>query len=467
MKSAAHIAAAAALAIASSTAVRAQDSYQQLGRSILKSLIETNTTPSVGNTTIAAQNMAKLFLDAGFPASDVQVVGPAERNKNLVVRYRGSGARKPVLLIGHIDVVEALRSDWSVDPFVLTDKDGYFYGRGTQDMKGSAATLVASMLRLKSEGWKPDRDVILALSSGEEGGSDYVGMQWLIEKQRPLIDAEYAINVDAGGGEIINGKPALMDVQAAEKVYHSVTLTVSNTGGHSSLPRPDNAIYTLARALDRVAAYRFPEKPNDIVRAYFKQAAGTAATPALAAAMRSVAAGSNSTKAFTTLSKVPLYNALLRTTCVATMLQAGHAENALPATAKATVNCRILPGEDAAAVERTLVRVVADPSVKVAPIDTAKPSPPSPLRPDVFQAIDASVKTVWGPLPIIPKMETGATDGLYIRNAGIPVYGVTGIFVAIDDNREHGKDERILVTSFQDALKFAYELVKRLGEPSP
>jgi len=444
--------------------LRAQGDYEQLGKTILRSMIETNTTGSVGNTTVLAQSMAKLFVDAGFPEADVQVVGPAERNRNLVARYRGTGTHKPLLLIGHLDVVEALRSDWTVDPFVLTEQDGYYYGRGTQDMKGSAATVVAALLRLKSEGWRPDRDVILALTSGEEGGSDYVGMQWLVEKQRPLIDAEYAINVDAGGGEIINGKNALMDVQAAEKVFHTVSLTVSNTGGHSSLPRPDNAIYTLARALDKLAAYAFPGKPNEIVRAYFKQAAASAETPALAAAMRTVAAGHDSVAAFATLSKVPLYNALLRTTCVATMLQAGHAENALPAMAKATVNCRILPGEDTAAVERTLVRVIGDASVHLAPVDTAIPSPPSPLRPDVFAAIDASVKATWGPLPVVPQMETGATDGLYLRNAGVPVYGLTGIFVAVNDNRMHGKDERILVSSFRDGLRFAYELIKRLGE---
>lgn len=450
-------------AVVLTESLRAQDDYQQLGKAILTSMIETNTTGSVGNTTLLAQSMARLFVDAGFPEADVQVVGPAERNKNLVVRYRGAGAHKPLLLMGHMDVVEALRSDWTVDPFVLTEQGGYYYGRGTQDMKGSAATLVAALLRLKRERWQPGRDVILALTSGEEGGSDYVGMQWLVEKQRPLIDAEYAINVDAGGGEIVDGKNTLMAVQAAEKVYHTVSLTVSNTGGHSSLPRPDNAIYTLTRALDRLAAYAFPAKPNEIVRAYFKQAAATAETPALAAAMRTVAAGNNSAAAFATLSKDPLYNAFLRTTCVATMLQAGHAENALPATAKATVNCRILPGEDPVAVERTLVRVIHDASVNLAPVDTAIPSPPSPLRPDVFEAIDASVKAIWGALPIVPQMESGATDGLYVRNAGVPVYGVTGIFVAVNDNRMHGKDERILVSSFKDGLRFAYELIKRLG----
>src|SRR5260370_23830033 len=345
--------------------------------------------------------MAKLFLDAGFPAADVQIVGPAERNRNLVVRYRGTGARKPLLLMGHIDVVEARRSDWTVDPFVLTETGGFYYGHGAQDMKGSAATLVAAVLRLKSEGWKPDRDVILALTSGEEGGSEDVGMQWLVEAQRPLVDAEYAINVDGGGGEIVNGKHALMSVQAAEKVFHTVALVVMNRGGHSSLPRPDNAIYSLARALDRLSGFAFPAKPNDIVRAYFKQAAATAETPALGAAMRRIASGQNSPAALVTLSKVPHYNALLRTTCVATMLQAGHAENALPASTKATGNCGKPPGEDAWAVERALGRAIADTGVKVVAADTVKPSPPSPLRPDVFSAVDRATKSVLSPMPLV------------------------------------------------------------------
>jgi acetylornithine deacetylase/succinyl-diaminopimelate desuccinylase-like protein len=317
---------------------------------------------------------------------------------------------------------------------------------------------------MKQERFLPDRDFILALTAGEEGGMPYNGVDWLIKNKRDLIDAEYVINVDAGGGELDKaGKHALFDVQAAEKVYHSVTITATNPGGHSSLPRKDNAIYSLARALDRVAAYDFPAKPNDVVRAYFAKAAPTV-EPEIGAAMKKVAGGSNDPAAIARLSKTPLYNALMRTTCVATLLEGGHAANALPQTAKATINCRMLPADDPAAVEQALVRAINDTSVKLAPSDTPTPSPASPLRPDVFNAVEASVKATWKDVPVVPYMETGATDGLYLRNAGVPVYAFSGIFIATDDVRAHGKDERILVSSFDDALDFTHDLLRRLGK---
>jgi acetylornithine deacetylase/succinyl-diaminopimelate desuccinylase-like protein len=436
--------------------------FHQLGHAILRELIETNTTASSGNTTVAAQQLQTRFEDAGFAPADVQVVGPLAKNKNLVVRYRGSGAHKPVLLLAHLDVVEAKREDWTYDPFRLTEHDGYFYGRGTQDIKGGAALLVTTLLRLKQEGFTPDRDLILALTAGEEGGMPYNGVEWLIKNKRDLIDAEYSINVDAGGGELQNGKHALFDVQAAEKVYHSVTLTVTNPGGHSSLPRKDNAIYALAAALDRLARHDFPVQLNDVVKEYFAKAAATM-PPALAADMRSVANGGHDQLAIARLSKTPLYNAMLRTTCVATMLQAGHAENALPQTARAVVNCRMMPGSDPAAVERAIARVVNDSAVHIAPVDTAIASPPSPLRADLFDAITASVKAIWGAVPVVPTMETGATDGLYLRNAGMPVYGFSGLFIATDDIRAHGKDERILISAFDDGLDFTYGLLRRVA----
>jgi len=453
------------LALASTAAAQQPSSttFHQLGHAILRELIEANTTGSTGNTTIAAGQLATRFRDAGFPEADVQVVGPTPKNLNLVVRYRGGGAHRPILLLAHLDVVEAKREDWTYDPFKLTEHDGYFYGRGTQDQKGGAATLVTTLLRLREENVVPDRDLILALTAGEEGGMPYDGVQWLIKNKRALIDAEYAINVDAGGGEMDHGKPTLFDVQAAEKVFHSVALTAKNPGGHSSLPRKDNAIYSLARALDRVAAYVFPAKPNDVVKAYFSKAA-SAARPVIAADMRKVANGSADAAAISRLSQTPLYNALMRTTCVATMLEGGHAPNALPQTAKATVNCRMLPGEDPAAVEKALTRVIHDTTVHLTPIDTVTPSPASPLRPDVFNAVEASVKAIWGSVPIVPIMETGATDGLFLRNAGMPVYGFSGLFIPIDDVRAHGKDERILITSFDQALDFTYDLLKRIAQ---
>jgi len=448
---------------AASPAIAQQQSattFHQLGHAILRELIEVNTTGSTGNTTLAADQLANRFKDAGFADADVQVVGPGVKNRNLIVRYRGKGTQKPVLLLAHLDVVEAKRSDWTFDPFVLTERGGYFYGRGTQDQKGGAAMLVTTLLRLKKEKIVPDRDLILALTAGEEG-PPYNGVDWLLKNKRSLIDAEYAINVDAGGGEIDKGKHTLFDVQAAEKVFHSVALTVTNPGGHSSLPRKDNAIYSLAAALDRLSKFDFPAKPNEVVKAYFAKAAAAAA-PDVAADMRKVGAGSADAAAIARLSKTPLYNSMLRTTCVATMLEAGHAQNALPQTAKATVNCRMLPGEDPAAVEKTLIRVIADTAVHLTPTDTAIQSPASPLRADLFSSIDASVKSVWGPLPVVPFMETGATDGLYLRNAGVPVYGFTGLFIAIDDIRAHGKDERILITSFDQGLDFTYDFLKRL-----
>jgi acetylornithine deacetylase/succinyl-diaminopimelate desuccinylase-like protein len=447
--------------------------YERLGREVLKELIETNTTHSTGSVTVAAERMAARLVAAGFPKADVQVVGGTEKKRNLVTRYRGNGARKPILFIAHLDVVEARPEDWSVDPFVLIEKDGYLYGRGTLDVKGGAATLVAAFVRLRQEQWVPDRDLILALTADEEGGPDN-GVAWLLANRRDLIDAEYCINVDAGGGELRGGNVTALDVQAAEKVYASFTLTVKNAGGHSSLPTKDNAIYRLSAGLQRLAAFEFPVRLKAITRAYFDRMAASAG--ASAADMRAAAKDPPSPAAAARLSaKSPFYNALLRTTCVATQLQAGHAENALPQTARATVNCRLLPDENPAMVQRTLERVLADPRIAVAPIGTPTPSPPSPLVPEVFKAIEIAARAVWGGGPagtrgpagvtIVPFMETGATDGLFLRNAGIPVYGVTGIAFDPDDVRAHGKDERILVRSFSEGLEFAYQIAKALAGP--
>ena len=445
--------------------------YQRMGREVLKELVETDTTHATGSTTIAAERMAVRLLAAGFPKADVQVVRggekEAETKGNLVVRYRGKGTRKPILFIAHLDVVAAKREDWSMDPFVLNEKDGYFYGRGTQDQKGGAATLVAAFVRLRQEQWVPDRDLILALTADEEGGT-VNGVAWLLENRRELVAADYSINIDTGGGELRGGKVTALDVQAAEKVFASFSMTVKNPGGHSSLPPKENAIYRLAAGLQRLAAFEFPVRLTDITRTYFDRMA--AFSGANAADMRAVARPAPDLAAAARLAaKSPFHNALLRTTCVATMLQAGHAENALPQTAQATVNCRLLPIDDAAAVQKELVRVLADPQITVAPIGTPTPSPPSPLAPEPLSAIEAAAKAVWGSapaVPIIPYMETGATDGLYLRNAGIPVYGVSGISHDPDDVRAHGKDERIPVKSFNEGLEFAYQIARALGSPA-
>jgi acetylornithine deacetylase/succinyl-diaminopimelate desuccinylase-like protein len=435
---------------------------QRLGRDILKELIETNTTHSSGSTTLAAERMAARLVAAGFPRADVVVVGGADKKGNLVARFRSSGsARKPVLFLAHLDVVEARREDWSMDPFVLTEQDGHFYGRGTLDVKGGAATLVTAFAVLRQRGFVPDRDLILALTADEEGGTDN-GVAWLLANRRGLIDAEYCINVDAGGAELRGGKVTALDVQAAEKVYASFTLTVKNAGGHSSLPVKDNAIYRLAAGLQRLASAEFPTRLNDVTRGYFAGMSKLAGPSA--ADMRAVAAQPPDESAAKRLSAIsPLYNALLRTTCVATMLQGGHAENALPQTAQATVNCRMLPDEDPAAVRQALVRAVADPKIEVAPIAAPARGPASPLTPDVFKSIESASQATWGGIPVIPFMETGATDGLYLRNAGMPVYGISGIPYDVDDVRAHGKDERILVRSFYEGIDFIQRLASAIG----
>lgn len=445
--------------------------YQTLGRALLRELVETNTAHSAGSTTKAAELLAARFRAAGFPAADVQIVGPDTgrdaKDRNLVVRYRGRGTRRPILLIGHLDVVEANRADWVLDPFQLTERDGHFYGRGTLDMKNGDASWVAALLRMKQEAIVPAGDYVLALTAGEEGGGGYNGIQWLLAHRRDLLgDPVYVLNADAGGGELRNGKPIAMDVQAAEKVFQTFRLTVRNPGGHSSLPEKDNAIYRLARALERLGAYDFPAQTNTITRAYFARTA-TLTTGALSADLRAVSAGDvpDSGAVARLAAQSPFYNAQLRTTCVATMIEGGHAVNALPQRAAATVNCRMFPGVDAADVERTLRAVVSDTAVEIVRADTAVPSPPSIMPAAVEDVIRSVTASIWGPLPVIPEMETGATDGLFLRNAGFPVFGVSGYFVDPNipaDTRAHGLNERISVKGFYDQIEFTYRLLKVL-----
>ena len=432
------------------------------GRDILKELVETDTTHSSGNTTLAAERMEARLLAAGYPRPDVVVVGGADRKGNLVARLRGSGGgKKPILFLAHLDVVEAKKEDWTMDPFVLNEKDGYFYGRGTLDVKGGAAILVAAFAAWRQRGFVPDRDFILALTADEEGGTNN-GVAWLLANRRDLIDAEFCVNVDAGGGEIRAGKVVALDVQAAEKVYVSFSLTVKNPGGHSSLPVKENAIYRLAAGLQRLATHEFPMRTNEVTRSYFEGMAKLGG--ASAADMRAVGGATMNEAAAKRLSAAsPLYNALLRTTCVPTQLEGGHAENALPQSARATVNCRMLPDDDPESVRQALVRTVADPQIDVAQIAAPSRGPASPLTPDVFKAIDAASRETWGGIPVIPFMETGATDGLHLRNAGMPVYGVAPIAYEVDDVRAHGKDERIVVRSFYEGIDFMIRLGTTLG----
>jgi acetylornithine deacetylase/succinyl-diaminopimelate desuccinylase-like protein len=441
----------------------ARSADDQRARNVFEQLININTTGSSGSTTVAAEAMAKRLLDAGFPAADVQVIGlEGSKNYNLVARFRGTGSQKPILLLAHLDVVEAKRDDWSLDPFTFVERGGYFYGRGTQDIKDGAAILVATLVRLKQEGYRPNRDLILALTAGEEGGSDYNGVAWLLAHHRELIDAVYVLNMDAGDPVIVNGKRLMRPVQASEKVYVTFKLEVHNPGGHSSLPTKDNAIYRLAAALGRVSAYEFPAQLNDITRTFFQRIAGLQQGQ-LAADMAAVARVTPDSAAIRRLSDgSPLYNAQLRTTCVATELSGGHAENALPQTATATINCRMLPGTPFEEVQATLTRIVGDTAVKVSVVTPATPSPPSPLTPAIMDPIERVTTRLWN-IPVIPVMETGATDGLYLRNAGIPVYGVSGVSIDINDIRAHGRDERVGVQDFYDGAEYIYRLLKAVS----
>ncbi len=438
----------------------AAETPDELARSIFKELIEINTTDSVGNCTTAAQAVAARLKAAGFPAADVQVLGPDPRKENLVARFRSAAAkRKPLLLLAHLDVVEAKRSDWSVDPFVFLEKDGWFYGRGTTDDKAQAAIWTATLLRLKQEGYAPDRDIILALTADEEGGK-FNGAKFLVEQHRDLVDAAYCLN-EGGSGQYKKGKRILNGVQASEKVFYSFSVEAKNPGGHSSLPRKDNAIYQLANALGRLERFQFPVRLNEVTQAWFERMANIAGGET-GKDFTAVSHTPPDAAAAARLSENPYYNALLRTTCVTTMLEGGHAENALPQSARATVNCRVLPSEDLKQVQKTLEQVFADPGVKVSPVEAPKPSPPSPLSAEVMGPIAKITSELFPGVPVVPAMGTGATDGLYFRIAGIPTYGVQGLFHDVDDNREHGRDERLGVKDFYAGREFLYRLVKAL-----
>jgi acetylornithine deacetylase/succinyl-diaminopimelate desuccinylase-like protein len=453
------------IAVVLSAVVSAQSGPNDArAREIFKQLIEINTTDSSGSVTKAAEAMAERLRAAGFAASDIQVIGPDPRKHNLVARYRGTGSRRPLLLLAHLDVVEAKPEDWSVPPFTFLEKDGYFYGRGTEDDKGMASLLVANVIRLKQEGFKAARDLILALTADEEGGS-FNGVDWLVKNHRDLIDAELALN-EGGAGRMQRGKYLLNEVGASEKVYQDFKLESKNPGGHSSRPSRDNAIYHLSDALARLERFDFPVNLNEVTRAYFDRMAAFQTDPKVAADMRAVAKEPPDADAIARLSAgSPFFNALMRTTCVATMLAGGHATNALPQTATANVNCRILPGEAPTAIRQKLIDVIADPKVAVEFVDQARPSPPSPLSPAVMGPIESITKAMWPGVVVVPVMATGATDGLYLRNAGIPTYGVEGVFYEIDDNREHGRDERVGVKQYFEGLEFQYRLIKALANP--
>jgi len=442
------------------------DATRQLSHDIFKQLIEINTTDSVGNVSTAAEAMAQRFRDAGFSENDLRILGPNDRKKNLVVRFHGNGKHKPVLLIGHLDVVEARREDWTTDPFQFVEKDGYYYGRGTQDMKDGDAIMVTTLIRFKKQGYVPDRDIILALTADEEGGTSN-GVDWLLRNNRELIDAEFVINHDGGGILSEHGKPQMMAVDASEKLYSDYELTVTNPGGHSSLPRPDNAIYHLADGLARLEHYQFQFELTNITRAYYERMSKVA-TGQRAADMLAILKTPPDMAAVARLSQDPIDNSIMHTTCVATRLNAGHANNALPQTAKANVNCRIVPGHSTEEIRLELEKVFGDPKISVREVGgiggaiNRKSFAPPPLRPDVFQALEKAVASVWPGLPVIPDMATGASDGIYTNAAGLPTYCISGEAIDRDDIRAHGKDERVRVDSFYRAVDFYYQFLKAL-----
>lgn len=439
-----------------------------LARDIFKELIEINTTESVGSVTTASEAMAKRLRAAGFSDSDIQIVGDNPRKKNLVVRLRGSGKHKPVLLIGHLDVVEARREDWSTDPFKFVEKDGRFYGRGTQDMKNGDAIMVTTLIRLKKEGFKPSRDIILALTADEESG-DSNGVEWLLKHRRDLVDAQFVINHDGDSITSDHGKPLYFEVDGTEKVYADYLLTATNPGGHSSLPVPDNAIYHITAALDRLAHYEFPFELNSVTRAYYERQA-TLESGQRAADMKAILQTPPDTEAVARLSQDTVDHSLMRTTCVATRLEGGHANNALPQRATANVNCRIFPGHSPEEIRLALIGVFADPAIKVQSYDEKgvvvdkasdkRGYPPPPLIPEVMKPLDTLVAQMWPGLKVIPAMSAGASDGVYTSAAGLPTYGIAGIAIDKDNIRAHGQDENIGIESFDKGNEFFYRYMK-------
>ena len=449
--------------LAAQTQAAALRPEQQLAHDIYKELVEINTADSVGSTTVAANAVAKRLRDAGFPESDIFQGGPKPDKGNIVVRYHGSGARKPLLLLAHLDVVQALKTDWSpdIDPFKFTERDGYYYGRGTGDDKAMGSIFIANLIRYKKDGYVPDRDIILALTADEEGGGSN-GVRWLIANHKELIDAAYALN-EGGGGSLRDGKPFINSIGAAEKVSANFTVSTSNRGGHSSVPRDDNAIYQLAEALTKIGKYQFPVMLNEVTKAFFTRTAEIE-TPEMAAAMRAIVKNPSDAKASATLSRDPRYRSMLRTTCVATMLSGGHARNALPQTASANVNCRMAPGHDPAEVRAGLMAAANDTGVQVSRGPAMEHAAPSPLTPEIMQPVEKLTRDMFGPnVLVIPTMGTGATDSKYLRAVGIPGYGISGLMGDPNDNRAHGRDERVLIKSYYDSQEFLYRLVKELS----
>ena len=453
------------LALAHSASAQPLTAEQKLLREIYQELVEINTTDSVGDNTQAARAMAARLKAGGYADADMQVIVPpgGPKKGNLVARLKGSGAKKPLLLLAHLDVVEAKREDWERDPFKLIEENGYFYARGASDDKSMAAAFVAGMIRMKQEGFVPNRDIILALTADEEIiPTQFSGVEYLLKNHRNLIDAALALNEGGSGLLDKSGKPLYHGIQAGEKVFQTYRLEVTNPGGHSARPARDNAIYHLADGLSRLGKFDFPFRLNEVSRAYFDRAAALESGQ-LAADMKAILREPPDPQALARLGNLPPYNAMFRTTCVATMLDAGHAANALPQRARGVVNCRILPGEAVDEVQKTLVRVMADDKINIKPDGVAVLSPAPPLSPEIMEPVSRITSDMWPGTPVIPTMLVAATDGRFLNNAGIPTYGVSGMFRDLDGGGVHGLNERIRVKSLYDGNEFLYRLVKALG----
>ena len=460
------IALGAPLALAATPAAapatpRSPAAYDELAHDIFAELIATDTTHAKGSAK-AAEALIKRFKAAGFADEDLYIGGPRADKMNVVARLKGRGRGKPVLFNAHLDVVEAVRDTWSVDPFVLTEKDGYFYGRGTIDVKNEVAILSANLIRLRKENVIPDRDIILAFNVDEEAGGDMNGVEWLLKEQRARVETGLVINHDAGHGQALHGERLWNTIQTAEKVYATYSLTTHGSGGHSSLPPRDNAIATLAKAIAHLDAYQFPVRLSETTRGYLEAVAARIGGDR-ATAIRTVLADSTNAKALDALRDAPVINAQLHSTCPVTVVAGGQSESALPIGAKATIQCRLLPDEKAADVLATLKRVIDDPAVEIgvewAPVPTAAAA----IDKAVMAKVEHVTRDMWPGLKVVPFMSSGASDNVYWRGGGLETFGVSGTFVDEADLRAHGKDERVGVAAFYEALEFSYRLMRALS----
>ena len=436
---------------------------RELGRALLKELVEIRTTHDLGST-LAARAIEQHLAKAGFAPEDAVFVAPTDHptKGNVIARLRGKGRGKPVLFLGHLDVVEAKAEDWSVDPFKLTEKDGWFYGRGTIDMKDGDAAMLEALIRLKRERFKPERDVVVAFTADEEAGGDSNGPAFLLKEHRDLVDAALVVNLDGGGGAYRNGERLYFEVGTSEKTYVTFTLETTSPGGHGSLPGPDNAIYRLAAGLGRLESYRFPVMLTATTRASFAKLADLEPGPR-SADMHAVSQIPPDAAAADRLSQVVRLNAELRTTCVATLISGGHAENALPQRARATIQCRMMPGDTAENVRTALTSTLDDPRISVTLDAPPIVSPESEPTPRIMAKVTDVVHSMWPRVPLVPTMATGFSDDRQTRNAGMPSYDLSGVWIDVDENRAHGRDERVGVREFDESVEYTYRLMKAMS----